>query len=239
MKIRRRQFVATSCATALYGSVGQFAFAESCSSNRISELKERCLMILNDIELTIQTGRNLENAAWAKGQEATGPSYECVKGSYDLGLALFKDCNPSSPGVNPVACVETLVGVLDTVQACETAVSLVREAWSLYEQASFIFGTAKVAFFDQGGGEIAAELDKCGEPSCLMLGRGISEYAQQNQERALRNRDRLKDHENQINELRDRLERCRQDSNSCVELPQYQFPALEPTDAGPPDINLN
>lgn len=213
--------------------------AQDCSASRIAELNDQCLDILNDVASTIQTGRNLESAAWSKAQEAIQPSYDCLKGGYDLGKALFKDCNPSSPGVNPVACIETLVGVPDTIEACEIAVTLIREAWSLYEQASFIFGAAEVAFFDQGGGEIAGELEKCGESSCRELGQAMSDYARQNKERAERNRDRLNEHENQLTEVRNELEMCQGDSNSCTELPEHNSPDLEPADSGPPDISFD
>lgn len=235
----RRAFLLLSVSTVVCAYSSRAALAQDCSTSHIAELKARCLDILNDIGSTIQTGRNLEVVAWNKAQEAAQPSYDCLKGGYDLAKALFKDCNPSSPGVNPVACVETMVGVPDTIEACETAVSLIREAWSLYEQASFIFGAAEVAFYDQGGGEIAEELEKCGESSCRELGQAMSDYARQNKERAERNRDRLKEHENQLIEVRDELDKCQGDSNSCTELPEHSFPELEPADSGPPEISFD
>lgn len=239
VKIGRRHLIASTCAGSAFACFATYSFAQDCSADRITFLKERCLEILRDVAATIQSGRNVETAALSKGREAIEPSYNCLKGGYDLGLALFKDCNPSSPGVNPVACVETLVGVPDTIKACEAAISLVQEAWSLFEQAKFLYGTADVAFFDQGGGEIAEELEKCGEPGCLQLGQVLSEYAQQNRDRAQRNQDRLKVHENQLVGVKSELEACQQDSSSCDEIQQYQFPELEPVDAGPPDIILN
>lgn len=235
----RRVFLLLSVSSCFCAYFPNAASAQDCSASRIAELKNQCLDILNDIASTILTGRNLEAVAWNKAQEAIQPSYDCVKGGYDLAKALFKDCNPSSPGVNPVACVETLVGVPDTVEACETAVTLIREAWSLYEQASFIFGAAEVAFYDQGGGEIAEELEKCGESSCRELGQAMSDYARQNKERAERNRDRLKEHENQLIEVRDELKKCQEDSSSCTELPEHSFPDLESADFGPPEISFD
>ncbi|MGR3413329.1 hypothetical protein [Pseudooceanicola nanhaiensis] len=205
----------------------------------VVQLKRRCASILQDVTATTQSGRNLETAAWGKGQDAIEPSYDCLKGGHDLGVALFKDCNPSSPGINPVACVQTLVGVPDTIKACEAAISLVQEAWSLYEQAKFLYGAADVAFFDQGGGEIAEELEKCGELGCLQMGQALSEYAQQNRDRVQRNQDRLKEHEHQLVGIKSKLEACQQDSGSCDEIQQYQSPELEPVEAGPPDTNLN
>lgn len=236
---QRRRIILGSFYIILCTGISRAAFAENCSSNHIAKLQNRCLDILNDVASTIQTGRNLETAAWAKAQAAIQPSYDCAKGGYELGKALFKDCNPSSPAVNPVACVETLVGVPDTVEACKDAITLVREAWSLYEQAAFIYGTADVAFFDQGGDEVADALDKCGEPSCWQISRSLSKYAQQSKERAGRNRDRLKQYEGQLIDVRRRLGECLSSSSSCSELPQYEFPALEANDSTPPAISLH
>ncbi|UUV08733.1 hypothetical protein [Ruegeria sp. YS9] len=236
--IKRRLFFCGVAVQVLFGSA-TISFAQDCNSENVEQLKKSCIAILRDVAATIQTGRNLETVAWGKGQESIKPSYDCLKGGYDLGVALFKDCNPSSPGVNPIACVQTLVGVPDTIKACEAAISLVQEAWSLYEQAKFLYGTADVAFSDQGGNEIAEELKKCGEPGCLQLAQALSEYAQQNRDRAQRNQDRLKEHENQLVGVKGELEACQQDSSSCDKIQQYQVPELEPIDAGPPDIILN
>lgn len=234
----RRTFLLSSISATFTIGTSEAVSAEGCGANRITELKDHCLDILRDIAATIQTGRSLEEAAWNKAQAAIEPSYNCAKGAYDLGKALFADCNPSSPAVNPAACIETLVGVPDTISACEGAITLVHEAWSLYEQAAFIFGTADVAFYDQGGGEIVEELDRCGESNCAQLGRAVTDYARRNQERTLRNRDRLRDYEKSLQNVQKILEGCQKDPASCTEVPEHAFPGLEPASESPPRISF-
>jgi len=237
--LSRRAFLIGLPTTAISLNLGSAAMAENCETSHLDDLRQQCLKILQDIRSTILTGRSLETKAWDKAREASKPSFECAKGGYDLGLALSKDCNPSSPGVNPAACLATLAGVPDTITSCKNAINLVQQAWSLYEQAAFIFGTADVAFSDQGGDDIANQLAKCGEPSCLTLGRAVSQYARENQERAKRNKDRLKAYENKLNEIQVGLDKCKDDAGSCLELQQPEFPHLEPVGSEPPSISLN
>jgi hypothetical protein len=209
-----------------------------CSPARISELKRRCQETLRDVRETIVRAEGLYKDGHAKALEALKPGSECVKGAYDILKAAAKDCNPYTPGTDPTACAETLLGIPDTVKACRQAYKLATEALDLYRQAIDFYGAAEVAFGEQGGYEIAAELRACNESACHGVALALEEYARSWKERARRDRERVEAFRDNLKAAEDALTKCKADHNQCIAFPQVNVPELEGPGGAPPDTVL-
>lgn len=214
------------------------ASAEDCSPQTIHELKQQCLVSLSDVESTIISGQSVHRAGDSKAKEAFEPGLDCLKGGYDILKAAAKDCNPATPGTDPVACFDTLVGVPDTVAACRNAYELASEAISLYRQASVIYGAAGVAFSDQGGDEVAARLRACNENTCHDLNQALIAYAADARNRAERDRAKMERFRDSLSTTETALTRCQADQSLCSENSENGLPSLEGLPGASPKITI-
>lgn len=221
----------------LFGLPGP-ASAEDCSPQTINALKQQCLVSLRDVESTIISGQSVHRAGDSKATEAFEPGLDCLKGGYDIMKAAAKDCNPATPGTDPVACIDTLVGVPDTVAACRRAYELASEAISLYHRASVFYGAAGVAFSDQGGDEIAERLRACNENNCHNMNQALIAYAADSRDRAERDRAKLERFRESLSTNERALTRCQADRSQCSENPENGLPSLEGLPGASPEISI-
>lgn len=223
--MRRRIFIGLAACVIL--PVPQIVNAENCDTATIDRLKRECLDLLRSAEATLQTGRNLVDAGTAKYVEASGPAADCLQGGYDILKAGFKDCNPSSPGLDPAACIITVAGIPDTIEKCGMAIALVQDALRLMREAKAVIGAAGVQFSDSGGDEIAGALRDCGDPICVELAGNLNGYATTAQQSVQRDIDKLTQLEKDLNVVKNALTVCNSDNSKCEEIPLSEVPSLE------------
>jgi hypothetical protein len=175
----------------------------------------------------------------AKFKEAAEPGFKCFKGSYDLLKAAAVECNLSSgPGFDPFSCFQTIAGIPDLIEDCRTAYALVAEAIDLVQQSRAFYGAAEVAFSDQGGDEIAVQLAACGETTCAEIAAALSDAARRAKERAERDIEILRRHQQTLQDVEAELQRCEVDDTQCREIPEHPVPQLDDTVISRPDIVL-
>lgn len=199
----------------LLGLLAHPASGQECAPAQIEEWKSLCRQSLVDVANTVDYGDQIARAGIARAEEAVRPSIECVKGGGELLAALFKECNPTSPAVNPVACAETLVGVPDTIESCEMAADRISVAIDRFREAQAVYGAAEVAFSDQGGDDVVEKLRQCGDSTCFDLAGQISGYAARRKQTALENLDELKRQLDEIVGTKQELEQCQLLETNC------------------------
>ena len=207
---------------------------KQCEETVEKDIKH-CQQILNDVKGMIAIGMSKEMQAWDAADKAAVQSYDCSKGVYQITRAAFKDCNLlNPPGVDPRACVEAVIGIPDTIEVCGKAIEAIDNTIAYYKQANFYYGTAGIAFDDQGGEELSSRLEDCGVTSCQTNGIQMSQDSEEGEKRTDRNLNSLNLYRNMLESINVKFEKCLSEPALCEELRPSDFPILE----SPPNPNI-
>ncbi|MEM9291035.1 MAG: hypothetical protein AAGD01_05090 [Acidobacteriota bacterium] len=205
--------------------------AQDCSPGKIQELKTQCLSILRDAAGTANEGHQLDRQAFEKSQEANDIALvESIKAGKTLANLIAK-CRPISPG-----CAAAVAKVPGHVKELKKAYDLYKEAEALWKQAGFFYGTAGVAFSEQGGDGIADQLKACGEDTCFEVAQALRRFADESKARAQRNQDRANRAAANVQLWIDALEGCKDNPETCEAPAPLTDPGFESPSPEVPDI---
>lgn len=197
---------------------------QACQAANIQELKKRCRMSVKDVEGTIAYGDQLRKRADLKAKEAIEPGFQCIEGGAKLLTSLFTDCNPKSGQTNLLECSKSLAEIPSIYEDCSTAISLLLEADRLYQLAEEFYGSAAVAFADQGGYEIMMALRECGETKCYETATTLMANADRQKKNVTREREKIRKEIERLKQIRSQLGTCRKDKTKCARPPAEQRP---------------
>lgn len=205
--------------------------AQSCSDDEVGALVAECRVILQDVKGTYQIGLAKEQEAYEMAKVAMADGAKCI---YDV-VSIVKDCKP--PNINPMACANSLLGVPDVISGCNQAIDKALKAKDLYRQAADFYGTADVAFSDQGGNDVLSQLRACNQNGCFHASEALRTYINEGLARSNSNQQKLDTLIAQIRSKIDILKMCEDNAESCNKDHggEYNAPGL---DAPPGEINL-
>ncbi len=207
--------------------------AAECSADEAQQLREACQQSLQDIRGTRQNGSQAEERGWEASKKGIVEGGSCAA----RGSRLITSC---SSGL--LSCFVQIARIQGTIEKCKIAVDYIDTAINHFRQASFYFGTASIAFSDQGGESLVRRLSGCSNPTCHEVLR-LTDLSRQDQERVQRNIERLVRYKSQLEEAKSRIEACENKGSSCdPEFPHIiDIEDLEPPmrDLDPPEAPLH
>lgn len=220
--IKRRIFITgLTSATLIISQAGSLTFAAECSTAHIVRWRNTCLSALKDQFRTMERSNLEKRKAFLKFTQSTPTIAKCAKQSFDILKVVAIACKPISP-----QCLTALKKAPATIKTCAAAVDKVIEVYAIYQVALFLAETAKVGFYDQGGGDAAANLYDCGEPRCKELANTYSDYLENEIAVMKADINKLKKLEKNLSDGMDKLQNCQADKDNCSSIDTIKIPKL-------------